>query len=122
MRIDADHEYLDSFGGFRVRDADRGAFQDSRMAGDYLFDLVWIDIEAGDNDHVLLAIHDLGKAVPRHHAYITRPEETVACHHQGSFVRPVPVTGHHLRPLAANLAGFADRDFLAIVITDRNVG
>ena len=63
MRIDADHENLDSFGGLRIGDTDRGAFQDSRMAGDYLFDLVWIDVEAGDNDHVLLAIHDLGKSV-----------------------------------------------------------
>jgi hypothetical protein len=33
---------VDSFGGFRIGDTDRSTFQDSRMAGDHLFDFVWI--------------------------------------------------------------------------------
>ena len=49
----------------RVRHADHGAFQHAGMARDHFLDLVRIDVEAGDEDHVLLAVDDLGVAVRR---------------------------------------------------------
>ncbi len=46
-----------------VRHADRGDFQHARMQRDDLLQLVRIDVEAGDEDHVLLAVDDLGVAL-----------------------------------------------------------
>src|SRR6185312_12467078 len=65
VRIFLYHKRLDRFARSRVRNADHGAFQHAGMAGDHFLDLVGIDVEAGYQDHVLLAIHDLGIAVRR---------------------------------------------------------
>ena len=120
MRIDANHEYLDSFGGFRVGDADRGAFQDSRMAGDRLFDLVWIPL----NPETMI-MSFLRSTI------LVKPSGDIT---PISPVRKKPslvITGRFSQASSSNRPSpaapcrksrrFADRDFLAIVITDRNV-
>ncbi len=60
-----------------VRHADHGAFQHAGVAGDHFLDLVRIDVEAGDQDHVLLAVDDLGVAVRVHHADVAGAEIAV---------------------------------------------
>ena len=103
-------------------DADHGAFQHAGMARDHFLDLVRIDVEARHQDHVLLAIDDLGVAVRAHHADVAGAEIAVRGHHIGGLVRPVPVAGHHLRALGADFAGLAERHLVAVVVADREPG
>src|SRR5579863_982174 len=117
-----DDEGLDRFAGLGVLHADHGTFQDARVACDHFLDLVRIDVEAGDEDHVLLAIDDLGVAVRAHHADVTGAEIAVGRHHLGGLVRPVPVTGHYLRAPGADFAGLAERHFVAVIVADRDPG
>jgi hypothetical protein len=86
--------------------ADHCAFQHAGMACDHFLDLVGIDVEARDQDHVLLAVDDLGEAALIHHADVAGAEEAVRGHHVGGLFRPVPVAGHHLRALGADFAGW----------------
>ena len=44
--------------GLFVRSADAGTFGDPGAGRRYSFDFVWINVEAGDDDHILLAIDD----------------------------------------------------------------
>src|ERR1700759_2635063 len=101
---------------------DHGAFEYARMAGDHFLDLVRIDVEAGDQDHVLLAVDDPGVAGRVHHADVPGAEIAVRRHHLGGLVRPVPVAGHHLRALGADFAGLTERHFVAGIVADRDEG
>src|SRR3984957_15736535 len=114
-----DDEGLDGLAGPRVLHADHGAFQHARMACDHFLDLVRIDVEAGDEDHILLAVDDLGGAVSAHHADVASAEIAVRGHHLRGLVRPVPVTGHHLWTLRADFARLAEWHFVAVVVADR---
>ena len=105
-----------------VLHADHGAFQHAGMARDHFLDLVGIDVEARHQDHVLLAVDDLGVAALVHHADIAGAEIAVGGHHLRGLVRPVPVAGHHLRALGADFAGLPERHFVAIVVADREIG
>ena len=73
------------------------------LHGDFL-DLARIDVETGDQHHVLLAIDDARGAGFVHDADVARLEEAVGGHDVSGFVRAVPVAGHHLRPANADLA------------------
>src|SRR5882724_1367870 len=120
-RVLPDDEGLDGLARPRIVDADHGAFKHAGMAGDHFLDLVGIDVEAGDQDHVLLAIDDLGIAVRGHNADIAGAEVTVRRHYLGGLVRPIPVAGHHLRALGADFAGLTERHLVAVVVADRQI-
>src|SRR6185369_14543207 len=62
VRVLLDDEGFDRLAGLGVLHADDGAFQHAGMARDHFLDLVGIDVEARDQDHVLLAVDDLGEA------------------------------------------------------------
>src|SRR5882757_8096798 len=113
VRVLLDDEGLDRLARSGVLDADHRAFQHARMARDHFLDLVRIDVEARDQDHVLLAVHDLGVTLRVHHADVAGAEIAVRGHHLCGLVRPVPVTRHHLRTLGADFAGLAERHFVA---------
>ena len=49
---------LDRLAALGVGDADRADLQHPRMGHHHVLDLVRIDVEAGDDDHVLLPVHD----------------------------------------------------------------
>src|SRR4051794_17104748 len=55
-RILPDDDELDRLAGLGVGDADRGALEDPRHLRDDILDLVRVDVEAADQDHVLLAV------------------------------------------------------------------
>src|SRR5450756_1554286 len=80
VRILLHHKRLDGFAGAGVLDADHGTFQHAGMAGDHFLDLVGIDVEARHQDHILLAIDDLGEAVRCHHADIAGAETVSYTH------------------------------------------
>src|SRR6267143_4840636 len=72
-----DDKRLDGFARARVGNADHGALQHAGVACDHFLDLVGIDVEARDQDHVLLAVDDLGVAVGVHHADVAGAEIAV---------------------------------------------
>ena len=71
-----DHQ-LDRFARLLVGHADRGALQHAGQAGHHVLDLVGIDVEAADQDHVLLAVDDLEVAALVHHADVAGLEVAV---------------------------------------------
>src|SRR5258708_4077346 len=52
-------EQLYRFSRMLIRHTDRGDFEYPRHLGNHVFDLVRVDVEAGDQNHVLLPIDDL---------------------------------------------------------------
>jgi hypothetical protein len=91
-----------------VGHADHGGFQNAGMRGKAILDLVGIDVEARDDDHVLLAVDDADIAVRIHGADIAG-QQPAAAHGLFGFVGPVPVAQHHLRPARGDLARLALR-------------
>ncbi|KAG5715614.1 hypothetical protein E4T56_gene6066, partial [Termitomyces sp. T112] len=116
------HQNADRLAPFFVGDADGGAFMDAHHLGNDRLHLAAKDVEASGDNHVLLAVDDLGVACRVHHADVPGAEIAVGGDHLRGLVRPVSVAGHHLRTLGADLAGFAERHFLALVVADRDVG
>jgi hypothetical protein len=110
------HEELDRLAGVLVGHAHRGALEHARVAGDHALDLVRVHVEARDQDHVLLAVDDLGEAVLVHDADVAGAEEAVGRHHLGGLVIALPVAGHHLRAADRDLAGGTQRQVLAVVV------
>src|ERR1700736_6514697 len=88
-----DDEGLDGLARPRIVDPDHGAFEHAWMAGDPFLDLVGIDVEARHQDHVLLAIDNLGVAVLVHHADIAGAEVAVGRPHLGGLASPIPGRG-----------------------------
>ena len=76
------------------------------MCDQSLFDLARIDLEAGDDDHLLLAIDDREVPVIVEARDVARVEPAIA-QRQGGLVRPLVVTVHELRPAQDQLAGLA---------------
>ncbi len=92
------------------------------MARHHLLDLVGIDVEAGDEDHVLLAVDDLDETVLVHEAHVARLEEAVGGEDIGGLFGPVPVAGHHLGTANADLADLVEPKILAILVADGDFG
>src|ERR1019366_8979324 len=101
---------------------DHGALQHAGVTGDHFLDLVGIDVEARYQNHILLAVDDLGVTVRCHDADIAGAEVAVRGHHLGGFIGPVPVTHHDLRALGADFPGLSVWHFVAIVVPDREIG
>jgi hypothetical protein len=67
-----DDEQLDGLAGLVVGHADAGAFGHAGAGGGHGLDLVRVDVEARDDDHVLLAVDDLQEALVVEHADVAR--------------------------------------------------
>src|SRR5262245_13825201 len=80
------------------------------MREEHALNLRRVNIKPAHNDHVFLALNDVGVAVLVHSRNVTRVQPALAggvrtqC--DCSFVRAVPITFHHLR------AGYAEFAFL----------
>src|SRR5712692_2017167 len=100
-------EGLGGFAPVRIRDPDHQRFLHVRVLVDRLLDHLRIDVEAARKDHVLLAVENEEIAVFVHSPDVAGQKAAVrkGC---GRFVRPVPVTLHHvfaLDPQLPDLAG-----------------
>ncbi len=102
--------------------ADRSDFEHARQLGDHVLDFVRIDVEAGDQNHVLLPVDDLDEAVFVHQTDVARLEEAVRGHDLGRLFRSVPVASHHLRAADADFAGLAKRHLVAFIVANRDFG
>ena len=117
-RVLLDNKDLGNLSGFFVGNANGRAFQHAGVACHHVFDLVGVNVEAGDENHVLLAIDDLHKAALVHHADVTGLQGAVGGHRRSGFLRPVPVAFHHLRAGDADFADAADGQDVAIIVAD----
>src|SRR6266478_172643 len=74
-----------------------------------------IDIKAADDDHVFLALHDVGRTLLIHTGDVTGIEPgapgVVCTKGDGSFISPIPITFHNLWPNDAQFSLFADGHF-----------
>src|SRR4051812_32519841 len=80
--------------GLVVGNPDTGAFDDAWTAGGYGFHLVRVDVEPGDDDHVLLAVDDLQKSLGVEHADIAGAEVATGGEGQRVGFRLFPITAH----------------------------
>ena len=115
VRHDIERDLLTGIG---IRQADDRAFQHVRMLGHRGLDLVGIDVEARDEDHVLLAVDDAQIAVVVHRADVAGAEESVRRHDFRRLVRTLPVAGHIHRRADRDLAGVAVLHLIAVVVED----
>src|SRR5215203_3520341 len=107
---------FDRLAAVGVGDADDGGLHHGRVLVEHALDLRRVDVEAAHDNHVLLALDDVGVAVLIHARHVARVEPRapvgVRPQRDGRLVGPVPVALHHLRAGDAQLALFADGDFL----------
>src|SRR5690606_7794342 len=117
-----DHEQLDHLARLLVGYADGGGLEHAGMRARDFLDLVRIHVEARDQDHVLLAVDDLGIAALVHDADVAALEEVVGRHDIGCFVGALPVPRHDLWAADRDLAGLASGYRIAVVIEDHDLG
>src|SRR3984893_6594301 len=86
-----------------VGKADHRRLDDTRKSQKHILHFARIDIVATRDQHVVLAIEDVEKAVTVHPADVAGMQPAVAKDLRG-LLRAVPVTGHGLRADADNLA------------------
>ena len=103
-----DHD-LDRLAGLGVRHAERADLMHARVGHHHVLDLVRIDVEAGDENHVLLPVDDEEIAALVDPGDVAGLQVAVRGHHMGRLVRLHPVAGHHLRSLDAKLARLSHR-------------
>ena len=85
------------------------------MLHHHVFDFVRIDVETGNEDHVFLAIDDTQKTFVIHHRDVAGVQPAVF----DDLIRGIwalPVAQHHLRPSDAQLARFAVRHFVTLIV------
>ena len=91
------------------------------MLHNHVFDLIRIDVEAGDQDHVFLAIDDAQEALVIHYRNITGVQPAVFDDFVGR-IGTLPVAQHHLRTFDAKLTRLARRDFVIVIIDQFGLG
>src|SRR5262245_11957990 len=91
------HEQPHRLAGLLVRPADAGAFGHPGATGGDRLHLVGKNVEARNDDHVLLAIDDLEETLGIEHADVAGAEIAVGGEGVGIRPRILPVALHHLR-------------------------
>ncbi len=119
--ITLDHAHLNHLTGAFARYADGRTLQHLGMHGHHLFDLIGIDVEAGDQDHVFLAIDDTQEAEFIHGADIAGRQPAVT-HDLIRRLWPLPVAPHHLRAAYLQLARLAQGYLATIIIHQPDLG
>src|SRR5699024_6223450 len=112
--IALDHEDLERFAGFFVRYTDAGHFQHLGMGGEYVLDFIRVDVEAGDQNHVLLAVYDVDKPLLIDTSDIPGPQVTVFGESVSCFFRLLPVARHDLRPSDAEFPRLPNTQFVSL--------
>src|SRR2546421_3887799 len=92
-----------------MRDTDRRGFQHGRMLVEDLVDLARIDLESGDDDHLLFAVDDEEVAVSVHADDVAGVKPAIA-EREGRLIGSLPVAVHEIGSAKAQLAWLARRD------------
>ena len=121
-RVLLHHHDLRHLAGLLVGHADRPHLQHARMERHHVLDLVRIDVEAGDDDHVLLAIDDAKISLLVHGRHVAGAKPPVVREDLGGSVRPAPVALHDLRAPHAELSRRVEPHLVAVIVADGDVG
>ena len=89
---------------------------------DDTLDLVRVNIKAGHENHVLLAILDIDETTLVHAADVPGTEPPARKHDVCRFLRFVPVAFHDLRATNTDFSELAERNFISIVIANAGFG
>ncbi|MNQ82611.1 hypothetical protein D3C85_976650 [compost metagenome] len=96
--------------------------QHARQGRQHVFQLVGVDVEAGHQNHVLLAVDDAHVTVFLDHRDIAGLQPAIGVEDFVGGVLALPVALHHLWSLDAQLADRAERQFVALVVDDLALG
>src|ERR1700674_1472757 len=94
----------------------RSHFEHPWTFGDLILDLVRIDLEARDDDHVLLAILNEYEAALIETPDIAGAQPALRQHDLFGFFGPLPVAAHHLRTAQTDLPDRSDRQRAASLL------
>src|SRR5437764_12222493 len=92
-----------------MRDTDRRCFQRGRMLVEDLVNLARIDLESGDDDHLLFAVDDEEVAVSVHADDVAGVKPAIA-EREGRLIGSLPVAVHENGYAMALLPGLYLRD------------
>src|SRR5690606_1148698 len=111
-----DDEHLDRFAGLLVRHTDGSTLQHTRNGGHDIFQLVGVHVEAGDHDHVLLAVDNAHVAIFLDDRYITGTQPPLGIQHLVGGLGALPVTLHHLWAFHAEFTTLTYAQLAAVVV------
>src|SRR5210317_1244821 len=117
----ANSEDLDDLTRALIGDSDGRGFQYAVQLDNDIFDFIGIYIEAGNENHVFLAILYPEETIFIHTADIAGPQPATRQHYFGRIFRELPVALHDLRALDADFANLAKRQVVAVVASDHHV-
>ena len=120
-RVASHHKHLHRFALLRVQYADGGAFQHAGAKRDHVFNLVGVDVEATDQNHVLFAVNDARVALGVHDANVARAQKAVGRESVGVFLRLLVVAGRDVRATDADFARAAQCHAVAVLVLDGQV-
>src|SRR5437016_482242 len=109
-----DDEGFDGLAAIRVRNPDRRRLRDRRVHEQDLLNLSRIDVVAGTQDQVLLAVYDGEISVLVHLRDVAGQEPSVL-QDRRRLLRLVPISLHHLRTPDRELADLARRDLAGCI-------
>jgi len=115
-----DDDSRDRLAPFVVGHADNGDHRDIGVLGQHVLDLARKDVEPAGDDHVLLAVEDEHVAALVRARDIAGMQPAVLQGFRG-LLRPLPVSGHHMRRAHADLAGLSGFDFTVVVAENFDV-
>ena len=92
------------------------------MVGYHILDFIRVNIEAGNQDHVLFPVHDFEETVFGHHRNVAGKQPSIGCDDLGGFFRALPVPLHDLRAAHHQLTLFALGKQFTLVIHDGAFG
>ncbi|RMV68156.1 hypothetical protein ALP06_05360 [Pseudomonas coronafaciens pv. atropurpurea] len=113
-----DDKDLDAFTRLLVRHANGRALQHAGKCGEYVFQFVGVHVEAGDQDHVLLAVDNPDIAIRLNDRDVAGLEPAIAADHFIGSILTLPVAFHDLRAFDAQFARLAKRQLVAGIIDD----
>src|ERR1019366_8462173 len=112
---------LHGFAGPIVRCAYRRNLKHTRMHRHDLLDLVGKNLEPRHDDHILLAVGDLDVSPFVHESHVARAQPALRIENLNRLVRAVPIALHDLRSTNPKLAYAAQRQFIAIIVAERDL-
>ncbi len=105
-----------------IGNANDGRFKHPRMLRDDVLPFIGKHLEAGDIDHVLLAIEDFQIALLIKSTDVTGVQPAAFAENKSALIGTLPIALHDLRPADTNLARLADRKIVPVIVTDNHVG
>src|SRR5690606_10312761 len=95
---------------------------DAGVAHDRVLHVIGIDVEPGDQNHVLLAVDQLEEAVLVDHTDVAGLQPAVRGQHFRGVLGTLPVAEHDLWAADPQLTGLAGGQLVAVVINDLHLG